>query len=71
MDRQQQSDVAMVLELGLGFGFDLVGLMRPRVRVRHCRPMDMSDYCNLGLLPHHITLFLSDYCDVVLFLKDC
>ena len=44
--------------------------VRVRFRVRHCRTIDMSDYCNVGLLPHHSKLFLSDSWDVGLFLSD-
>ena len=30
---------------------------RVRARVRHCRTIDVSDYCNVRLLPQHIRLF--------------
>ena len=55
------SDVAIVL--GLGLGVDIVRLLKGMfiVKVRLCWTVDMSDYCDGGLLPHHIRIFLLDY----------
>ena len=40
-----------------------VGLLRRRT-IDICRTFDMSDWCNVGLVPHHIRLFLSAYWEV-------